>query len=538
MSNSFSTTESDWQGVDDEPTDESQNLVKSNGVFKLHNSLFVGNMPEYETRKGYGYTDNLSVEYMGEQYRATKIDVSSYNKRIITFYAYGYCGFILNDTSTSSIIRYGDSDYNNLQYLYIPSQAKYLCISWAISLHEQEIKILGNDGVLSDFSEDSKVNVDSANTLVNSFILKNGNLTNSGGFSSTSYIDIRRFAGGYSTICASIYGAAGLAFYDKNKNFIYGIDGSTDSEGEPSSKFGISSNQDIREFGFYIPKNAYYVRLSIVTYLYNGNNVYIKGKFQLRYNEDIDDLLIFKNEKILIIGDSISTDKISENYFERNSQLFPNYNYYASYGLYDKWVYDLVNNGKFPITIDNSSIHATGFVARYQSPSIPGDANDFVTRLELVPNPSSYDVVIIFGGINDWIQSIPMGTGEESVTTHFKPAVNEFFSYLIEHFINARIVVFTPLKAYDTGNNFGDGNNNVGLKQIDYVEYIEEVAEKYALPVIDLHSHSGFCPSNTVFRNTWTYKPEGSQVGDGVHPSKEYFQRFLADYIYKNLKTI
>ena len=64
MTNAFSTTESDWQGVDDEPTDESQNLVKSNGVFKLHNSLFVGNLPEYETRNGYGYTDNLSVEYI------------------------------------------------------------------------------------------------------------------------------------------------------------------------------------------------------------------------------------------------------------------------------------------------------------------------------------------------------------------------------------------------------------------------------------------------------------------------------------------
>ena len=33
LSTSFSTTESDWQGVDDEPTDGSDNIVKSGGVF-------------------------------------------------------------------------------------------------------------------------------------------------------------------------------------------------------------------------------------------------------------------------------------------------------------------------------------------------------------------------------------------------------------------------------------------------------------------------------------------------------------------------
>ena len=34
MSNVWSTTVADWQGVDDEPTVESDNLVKSGGVYK------------------------------------------------------------------------------------------------------------------------------------------------------------------------------------------------------------------------------------------------------------------------------------------------------------------------------------------------------------------------------------------------------------------------------------------------------------------------------------------------------------------------
>ena len=39
MSNSFSTTESDWQGVDDEPTVGSDNLIKSGGVADSINQL-------------------------------------------------------------------------------------------------------------------------------------------------------------------------------------------------------------------------------------------------------------------------------------------------------------------------------------------------------------------------------------------------------------------------------------------------------------------------------------------------------------------
>ena len=35
MADTFSTTESDWQGVDDEPIAESDNLVKSGGVASI-----------------------------------------------------------------------------------------------------------------------------------------------------------------------------------------------------------------------------------------------------------------------------------------------------------------------------------------------------------------------------------------------------------------------------------------------------------------------------------------------------------------------
>ena len=35
MTNQWSTTVSDWQGVDDEPVDRSHNLVESGGVAKI-----------------------------------------------------------------------------------------------------------------------------------------------------------------------------------------------------------------------------------------------------------------------------------------------------------------------------------------------------------------------------------------------------------------------------------------------------------------------------------------------------------------------
>lgn len=207
-------------------------------------------------------------------------------------------------------------------------------------------------------------------------------------------------------------------------------------------------------------------------------------------------------EKALILGDSISADY---------------------YGNYTKWVSILSEQGFLPASTVNDSIHATGFVAKYTA---EGDTdNDFLHRIEAVEDKDSYDLVVVFGGINDYIQNIPMGESGGDHTVNFVPAVDYFFDYLVNNFTQARIVVLSPLRTYN------ENANTQGQVQTVYADYIKQTAKKYCIPVLDLTEESGFCPYIETFKEMWTLVPEGYEGADGVHPNAEYQKKFLAPMI-------
>lgn len=220
----------------------------------------------------------------------------------------------------------------------------------------------------------------------------------------------------------------------------------------------------------------------------------------------------FVDKKVLVLGDSISTDY---------------------YGNYTKWVTNLVKDGFFPSDVKNSSMHATGFVARYTAED-ENATNDFISRIETVENKDEFDLVVVFGGINDYIKAIPMGgaDGQTDKATYFKPAVDYFFDYLVNNFTQARIVVLSPLRTYNIWNN------TAGHHQTEYADYIKEVAKSYCLPVLNLTEESGFCPFNDTFKNRWTLIPEGYTGADGVHPNEEYQRKYLAPMIKGFLLSI
>ena len=225
--------------------------------------------------------------------------------------------------------------------------------------------------------------------------------------------------------------------------------------------------------------------------LYDGNDV--------SYNTGAS----LAEKKVLIIGDSISTD---------------------AYGNYKKWVTNLIENGFFDGTrVTNNSYHATGFVATYSEGGVVR-SDTFENRLQAITEKSTYDLVITFGGINDYIQGIDFDT--------FKTAVDSYFLYLIKNFITARIVVFSPLRTYNVYKN------TAGHYQTEYADYIREVAKSYCLPVLDLTMESGFCPFIDEFKAMWTLTPSGYSTPDGVHPTAEYSEKYLAPMIADYLLSI
>ena len=304
-------------------------------------------------------------------------------------------------------------------------------------------------------------------------------------------------------------------FYSTGGSVIYGEDGQVllAVNGNNVAEYGGSTGSSLQTIHVPYVEGAKKIRISgWKSKVSDASDLWVRGNtFNGAYEHifDIENKVksieanvstTISQSKVLVMGDSISTD---------------------SYGNYKKWVTRLIESGFFPSDTTNSSRHATGFVARYNN-----EANDFITRLKAIENPSQYDLVVIFGGINDYIQNIPMGeeTGTD-YTVSFKPAVNEFFDYLIENFTQARICVLLPLRTYATWKN------SVNEYQQAYGDYIKTVAKKYCLPVLNLTEDSGFCPYIATFANMWTLQPEGFTAHDGVHPNDEYERRFLAPMI-------
>ena len=349
----------------------------------------------------------------------------------------------------------------------------------------------------------------SSENLIEDSFLRPGNNTVlvSPGWSCTDFIELPFDESGI-RITGTFSGIAGCAIYNSKKQVILGIDGSN-----VETYGGHTGALDIQTIEVPYQEGQMYIRIS--AYEPQGpDDIRVRGyEFNHVYQRLLDlDRKVDSNlsdsiaaSKVLVIGDSISTDE---------------------YGSYKKWVTDLIEDGFLPLdNTTNSSQHATGFVATND-----GAYPSFITRLETIENKSSYDLVIVFGGINDYIQSIPMGQSGQDKTQYFVPAVDYFFEYLIKNFTQARICVLTPLR---TSNIY---KNLANEYQQSYSDYIKTVADYYCFPVLDLTTKSGFCPFIEEFNNLWTLQPSGYLTHDGVHPTELYESKFLAPMIKNFLK--
>ena len=202
-----------------------------------------------------------------------------------------------------------------------------------------------------------------------------------------------------------------------------------------------------------------------------------------------------KGKKILVIGDSISTDY---------------------YGSYPKWVTALIKAHYLPLDTVNNSIRATGFVADAGTAG-----NDFLSRLKAVENKSSFDLVIVFGGINDY----SLYKQEDNISATFTDAVDSFFEYLINNYVNARFGVIKPMLCNRPGG--ADDADKIRL----YADYIANTAKKYAIPTLNFTDESGFNPFITQIYERWSLLPSGQDLHDGIHPNEEFERKFMAPQI-------
>lgn len=361
--------------------------------------------------------------------------------------------------------------------------------------------------------ENSKFTVDiDESEFANAFWMSNGAKALTSNWTCTGLIDIEGYDGSTIEFNTSVYVSASTIFADKSGNVLKYINETNISD------YGKTAGTNLQRFTDIIPNGCAYICLNkcwptasasdfdVVIHHkkeYDGKIKAIETNIS-NMSKDVDELKTYTDtryadKKILVIGDSISTD---------------------SYGNYKKWVTNLIDDGFFKSeNVTNSSYHATGFVADYVEGSY--HSGTFIERVTAIENKDTYDVVVVFGGINDYIDPKNDISWES-----FTNAVDTFFEYLIQNFTQARICVLRPLRTFNIYPN-----NNTGKYQTDYSEYINSVAKNYCLPVLNLTEESGFCPFVATFKEKWTLVPQGYTSGDGVHPNAEYEKNFLAPMI-------
>lgn len=125
--------------------------------------------------------------------------------------------------------------------------------------------------------------------------------------------------------------------------------------------------------------------------------------------------------------------------------------------------------------------------------------------------PSDADVVVVFGGTNDFGHGdARFGCFDDRDEYSFYGALHSLLQMLIEKYPYAHIVFMTPMHRLSEQKNV----NEIGLPchpLQDYVGAIREVCAYYSIPVLDLFANSGIQPAVPVMQKI--YMP------DGLHPS-------------------
>lgn len=157
-------------------------------------------------------------------------------------------------------------------------------------------------------------------------------------------------------------------------------------------------------------------------------------------------------------------------------------------------------------------------IAKQKKPSdTPIVDRDFCERVDDMDENA--DLIVVFGGTNDYGHGdAEIGTMTDRTKDTFYGACHVLMLKLINKYPDAQIVFMTPIHRCEEFNPFGDryqGVEKVYAPLKTYVEIIKEVAEYYAIPVLDLYAVSGIQPEVHILREKFC--PDGLHPNDAGH---------------------
>lgn len=254
--------------------------------------------------------------------------------------------------------------------------------------------------------------------------------------------------------------------------------------------------------------------------------------------------------KMVVIGDSISVGVSSHYYPDSGSVVSAG----SAGSLLTKngnaW-WQLVRD-RYGITEDviNNSVTGASF-ARDGSVGNPR----FTTYLNDTAIPADTDIIMIFGGTNDWGVNVPLGNLSDASDTSnaatFCAAVKAVIEYLTVHFADKQIVFITPMQRwfrawkvvdgvreytaadYDNDdassidNAFYNCRNGHGKYLYEYVNALKQLCADYGVAVVDLYAESRMYVHDEAFK--MIYAP------DGLHPNELGTKRYVENGIFPRL---
>lgn len=165
-----------------------------------------------------------------------------------------------------------------------------------------------------------------------------------------------------------------------------------------------------------------------------------------------------------------------------------------------------------------------------------GSNNDqisFINRVKKIDFSKS-DIVIVFGGTNDFAQSLPVGKSTDATDKSLIGALKTVINQIKKSNPNALVLIIPPMwrARINDSSKFVDINtvpNSTGVLFKEYFNAVVKIAKDYKIPYLDLFNNSEINQKN--------YK---DYLADGLHPNDKG-HRWLANkvhnFILNNVET-
>lgn len=190
------------------------------------------------------------------------------------------------------------------------------------------------------------------------------------------------------------------------------------------------------------------------------------------------------------IDSIIFSSKAAENEFVGNGEVTPVKGHWLSLGTSISWYNSNVSSAftKGYQTRVLEKLHFDKFTNNGINASCLSSAKNYVIKA---------DYYTIEHGINDWGNSVPVGTIDDYINNTkngtFAASYRELIDKIYATNPKAMIILCTPRKAYGFGSylpaHWYDAKNGIYLK--DYAEIVRQIAEYESLPVADFFRYCG-----------------------------------------------